>query len=84
MTEETYKPQELIEVDDELMDDLRDLIHSKSDFLIKNILNDSQEFQTISNGEVRSEAVTWAVKPPGAKCQEQSRSSHVGVHAGGC
>ncbi|HAP35591.1 MAG TPA: magnesium transporter [Bacteroidetes bacterium] len=40
MTEETYKPQELIEVDDELMDDLRDLIQTKSDFLIKNILND--------------------------------------------
>lgn len=40
MTEETYTPQELIEVDDELMDDLRDLIQSKSDFLIKNILND--------------------------------------------
>ena len=40
MTEEIYTPQELIEVDDELMDDLRDLIQSKSDFLIKNILND--------------------------------------------
>ena len=40
MTEETYTPQELIEVDDELMDDLRDLIQTKSDFLIKNILND--------------------------------------------
>ena len=40
MTEEAYSPQELIEVDDELMDDLRDLIHSKSDFLIKNILSD--------------------------------------------
>ncbi len=40
MTEETYTPQVLIEVDDELMEDLRDLIQSKSDFLIKNILND--------------------------------------------
>ncbi len=40
MSEETYTSQELIEVDDELMDDLRDLILSKSDFLIKNILND--------------------------------------------
>jgi magnesium transporter len=40
MTEETYAPQELIEVDDELLEDLRDLIQSKSDFLIKNILND--------------------------------------------
>ncbi|MDP1676389.1 MAG: magnesium transporter [Bacteroidota bacterium] len=40
MTEETYTSQELIEVDDELMDDLRDLIQTKSDFLIKNILND--------------------------------------------
>ena len=29
MTEETYTPQEMLEVDDELMDDIRDLINSK-------------------------------------------------------
>lgn len=40
MAETTYSPQGLIEVDDELMADLRDLIGSKSDFLIKNIFND--------------------------------------------
>ncbi|MCK9408507.1 MAG: magnesium transporter [Bacteroidetes bacterium] len=40
MAESTYSPQELIEIDDELMEDLRDLIKTKSDFLIKNILND--------------------------------------------
>jgi len=40
MAESTYSPQELIEVDDELLEDLRDLIGTRSDFLIKNILND--------------------------------------------
>ncbi len=40
MSESTYTPEGLIEIDDELMDDLRDLIASKSDFLIKNIFND--------------------------------------------
>lgn len=40
MAEETYTPHEILEVDDELLDDLRDLISSKSDFLIKNIFND--------------------------------------------
>ncbi len=40
MAEINYTSQELIEVDDELLEDLRDLIRSKSDFLIKNIVND--------------------------------------------
>ncbi|MFA6468520.1 MAG: magnesium transporter [Bacteroidota bacterium] len=40
MADVNYASQELIEVDDELMEDLRDLIQSKSDFLIKNIFND--------------------------------------------
>lgn len=40
MSEEKIFTQNLIEVDDELMDDIRDLIASRSDFLIKNILND--------------------------------------------
>jgi magnesium transporter len=40
MAEINYTSQELIEVDDELLEDLRDLIRSKSDFLIKNIIND--------------------------------------------
>lgn len=40
MSEEKVYTQNLIEVDDELMDDIRDLIASRSDFLIKNILND--------------------------------------------
>ena len=40
MAESNYTPQELIEVDDELMEDLKDLIDSRSDLLIKNILND--------------------------------------------
>jgi magnesium transporter len=33
-------PRELIEVDDELMQDIEELVHSKSDFLILNILRD--------------------------------------------
>ncbi|NUN68647.1 MAG: magnesium transporter [Bacteroidetes bacterium] len=40
MAESVYTPQELIEIDDELLEDLRDLIATRSDFLIKNILND--------------------------------------------
>ncbi len=40
MADVNYSSQELIEVDDELLDDLRDLIRSRSDFLIKNIFND--------------------------------------------
>lgn len=40
MTEESYTPQEMLVVDDELMEDLKDLLQSKSDYLIKNILND--------------------------------------------
>jgi magnesium transporter len=34
------QPRHLIEVDDELMDDLEDLVRSRSDFLILNILKD--------------------------------------------
>ena len=34
------QPRHLIEVDDELMDDLEDLVRSRSDFLILNILQD--------------------------------------------
>jgi magnesium transporter len=34
------QPRDLIEVDDELMDDLEDLVRSRSDFLILNILQD--------------------------------------------
>lgn len=40
MSDDRYVPQDLIEVDDELMADIGELIASKSDFLIKNILND--------------------------------------------
>lgn len=40
MSDETFMPQDLIEVDDELMADILDLIRSKSDFLLKNIIND--------------------------------------------
>jgi magnesium transporter len=40
MNEEKNISFDLIEVDDELMDDIRDLIISKSDLLIKNIIND--------------------------------------------
>ncbi len=40
MAEINYTSQELIEVDDELLEDLRDLIRSKSDLLIRNIIND--------------------------------------------
>lgn len=40
MTDEKFIPQNLIEVDDELIGDILDLIRSKSDFLLKNILND--------------------------------------------
>jgi magnesium transporter len=40
MSEEQYVRQELIEIDDELMADIIDLIGSKSEFLIRNILND--------------------------------------------
>jgi len=40
MADLNYTSPELIEVDDELTEDLRDLIQSKSDFLIKNIFND--------------------------------------------
>lgn len=40
MSDEKFMPQELIEVDDELMADIIDLIRSKSDYLLKNIIND--------------------------------------------
>ena len=40
MTEEKFTPQNLIEVDSELIDDILDLIRSRSDFLLKNIIND--------------------------------------------
>lgn len=36
----TRQPRQLIEVDDELMEDLEELVRSKSDFLILNILQD--------------------------------------------
>ncbi|MBI3788329.1 MAG: hypothetical protein HY276_08740, partial [Ignavibacteriales bacterium] len=40
-TEELHsQPKELIEVDDELMQDIEELVRSKSDFLILNILQD--------------------------------------------
>ena len=38
--EAAQNPRELIEVDDELMEDIEDLVRSKSDFLILNILQD--------------------------------------------
>ncbi|MCI0707097.1 MAG: magnesium transporter [Ignavibacteriae bacterium] len=37
---ETAPPKELLEVDDELMRDLEDLVRSRSDFLVLNILQD--------------------------------------------
>ncbi len=40
MSEEKYIPQDLIEVDDELMADIIDLIQTHSDLLLKNIIND--------------------------------------------
>lgn len=40
MTTEKIAVQEDLEVDDELLSDIRDLILSKSDLLVKNILND--------------------------------------------
>lgn len=40
MSDEKIFSQNLIDVDDELMDDIRDLIGSRSDFLIKNIFSD--------------------------------------------
>jgi magnesium transporter len=40
MTEEKFHPQELIEVDNELIEDMLDLIRSKSDLLLKNIISD--------------------------------------------
>jgi magnesium transporter len=40
MSEEKYIPQDLIEVDDELMADIIDLIQTRSDLLLRNILND--------------------------------------------
>lgn len=40
MSDEVFVPQDLIEVDDELMADILDLIRSKSDYLLKNIIND--------------------------------------------
>ncbi len=40
MAEVNFSSPEVIEVDEELMNDLGELIRSKSDFLIKNILND--------------------------------------------
>lgn len=40
MSDEKFVPQDLIEVDDELTADIIDLIRSKSDFLLKNIIND--------------------------------------------
>jgi len=40
MTEEKFLPQNLIEVDSELTDDILDLIRSRSDFLLKNIISD--------------------------------------------
>ncbi len=40
MPEEKFLPQNLIEVDNELIDDILDLIRSRSDFLLKNIIND--------------------------------------------
>lgn len=43
MSEEKYTPQDLIEVDDELIEDITDLIESKSDLLIRNILSDLHE-----------------------------------------
>jgi len=39
-TEPTPQPRESIEVDDELMRDLEDLVRSRSDFLVLNILQD--------------------------------------------
>ncbi len=40
MADELFQPQAQIEVDDELIDDILDLVRSRSDFLLKNILND--------------------------------------------
>lgn len=40
MTTEKISVQDYLDVDDELLNDIRDLILSKSDLLIKNILND--------------------------------------------
>lgn len=40
MGEEKFVPQDLIEVDDELIADIIDLVRSKSDLLLKNIIND--------------------------------------------
>jgi magnesium transporter len=40
MADETNLKDEFIEVDDELMGDILDLIHSRSELLLKNIIND--------------------------------------------